>query len=82
AQGPDFLFFNVNDWPLGGVIKPLAQIYYEVEEFIQEFIEKLKKMIPEEVWALIATLESLAADAVERSVLLSEISAILTDVQN
>jgi hypothetical protein len=82
AQGADFLFFNVNDWPSGGAIKPLAKVYYEVEEFIQEFVEKLKKMIPEEVWTLISTLESLAANAVERSVLLSEISSILTDVQN
>lgn len=80
AQGPDFLFFNVNDW--GGGIKPLAQVYYEVEEFMEEFIQQIKDLIPDEVWALISTLETLAADAVERSVLLSEISSILSDVQN
>lgn len=82
AQGPDFLFFNMADWPLGGVLKPLAQVYWEVEEFMEEFKEKLKSLIPDEVWALISTLETLADDAVERSALLSEISELLTDVQN
>lgn len=82
AQGPDFLLFNTNDWPMGSVIKPLAQLYLEVEEFIEEFVEKLKALIPDEVWELISTLETLAEDAVERSALLSEISDLLNDVKN
>lgn len=82
SQGPDILFFNTNDWPLGGVIKPIAKTYIEVMDFIEEFKKKLMELIPEEVWALISTLETLAADAVERSVLLNEISGIIGDVQN
>ncbi|WP_289021571.1 zinc dependent phospholipase C family protein [Desulfobacter postgatei] len=82
TQGPDFLFFKMSDWPLGGAIKPLAQTYWEIEEFIEDFKEQLKALIPDEVWALISTLETLAEEAVERSALLSEISALLSDVQN
>lgn len=82
AQGPDFLFFNMNDWPLGAANKPVAKAYYEVEEFMEEFIQQLKALIPEGVWVLISTLETMAEDAVERSALLSEISQLLGDVQN
>lgn len=82
AQGPDYLLFNTKDWPLGSAIKPMAQLYLEVEEFIEEFIKDLKELIPEEVWKLISTLETLAADAVERSALLSEISEQLSIVKN
>jgi len=82
AQGPDFLLFNSNDWPLGGVNKTLAQLYLEVEEFMDDFVKQLKALIPDSVWQLISTLETLAEDAVERSALLSEINDILKDVQN
>lgn len=82
CQGPDFLFFNSNDWPLGGAIKPIAATYLEVMEFIDEFKKTLKELIPEEILVLVSKLESLAEDAVERSVLLSEISDLIGDVQN
>lgn len=82
CQGPDFLFFNMNDWPLGGVIKPIAETYLEVMDFIEEFKKQLKELIPDEIWALISTLETIADDAVEASALLSEISDIINVVQN
>lgn len=82
AQGPDFLLFNMNDWEASGTVKTLAQIYFEVEEFIEEFVQKLKELIPEEVWVLISTLETMEETAVERSALLSEISQCLQAVQN
>ncbi len=82
AQGPDYLLFNTNDWPMGSTIKPIAQLYIEVEEFMEEFVKSLKELIPEAVWKLITQLEGLAADAVERSALLSEISDQLEIVQS
>lgn len=82
AQGPDFLLFNMNDWPTGATGKALAQIYIEVEEFIEEFVQKLKEIIPDGVWVLISTLEAMEETAIERSALLSEISDLLKDVQN
>lgn len=82
CQGPDFLFFNSNDWPLGGGIKPLAKIYLELMSFMEDFKKALKELIPDEIWALISALETLAEDAVERSVLLTEISELITAAQN
>jgi hypothetical protein len=82
TQGPDFLFFNMSDWPLGGVAKPLAQTYLEIEEFIEDFKRQLKGLIPNEIWILISRLETLERNAVERSALLSEIRDLLADIQN
>lgn len=81
AQGPDFLFFNMSDWPMGGTIKSVAQTYWEVQKFLDDLVEKVKSMIPPELWAAIDTLEGLAEDAVERSATLNEIADLAGDVQ-
>ena len=80
AQGPDFLFFNMNDWPLGGAVKSLAETYWEVRAFLDDLVEKVKSLVPPEIWQAIDTLEALADDAVERSATLSEISQLAGDV--
>jgi hypothetical protein len=77
AQGPDFLFFNTNDWPAGGAIKSLAQTYWEVEEFIEDLVQKIKDLIPPEIWQAIDALET----AVDRSATLSEIKQLALDVK-
>lgn len=81
AQGPDFLFFNMNDWPQGGAVKTVAQVYWEVNDFLEDLVEKVKSLIPPELWQAIDTLEALADTAVERSATLSEIAALAGDVQ-
>lgn len=81
AQGPDFLFFNMNDWPAGGAVKSIAQIYWEVNDFLEELVEKVKSMIPPQLWQAIDALEAMAETAVERSATLSEIAALAGDVQ-
>ncbi|MBH1939941.1 zinc dependent phospholipase C family protein [Mobilitalea sibirica] len=60
----------------------MAKLYLEVEDFIEDFINQLKELIPDKVWVLISDLENAALTAVERSALLSEISDILNDVNN
>lgn len=82
AQGPDFLFFNMNDWPSGGVVKSLAQHYWEIQEFMEDFVVKVKELVPVELWEAIDTLETLKKDAVERSATLSEIESLCNDVKN
>jgi len=81
AQGPDFLFFNMNDWPAGGAIKTVAQVYGEVEDFLADIVEQVKAMVPQELWDAIDYLETLADTAVERSATLSEIAQLTGDVQ-
>jgi hypothetical protein len=60
SQGPDFLFFNMADWPV--VSRTLVESYLEVEEFFAELKAELKEMFPfvEEVgeWADRATASS------------------------
>ena len=60
SQGPDFLFFNMADWPV--VSRSLVEGYLEVEEFFAELKADLKDMFPfvEEVgeWADQATASS------------------------
>ncbi|MEI6577162.1 MAG: zinc dependent phospholipase C family protein [Bacteroidota bacterium] len=82
AQGPDFLFFNMSDWPMGGAIKTVAQVYGEVEEFLADVVEKIKSVVPQALWDAIAYLDTLADTAVERSATLSEIAQLTGDVQN
>lgn len=81
AQGPDFLFFNMNDWPQGGTIKTVAQTYWEIQDFIGNLADKVKKMVPDRLWQAIDTLERLEEDAVERSATLSEIKQLSDDVK-
>ncbi len=82
AQGPDYLFFNSMDWIHGGSVKPLAKAYLEIAEFMEEFKQKLKSLIPPEVWALIAELEAIVDDIEKRSVLLTQISELTAAVQD
>ncbi|AZU62559.1 zinc dependent phospholipase C family protein [Neobacillus mesonae] len=82
AVGPDFLFFNMNDWPAGGAIKPIAQVYWEIKDFMEDFKEMLLDLVPQPVMDAIDELEKVKNDVVKRSVVLSEIESLLNDTKN
>lgn len=44
CQGPDYLFFNTKDMP--GPIGEIAEFYFEVVDFIEDFKQKLLAVVP------------------------------------
>ncbi len=77
AQGPDFLFFNMNDWPLGGAVKTVAQAYWDVQNFLEGLEKKVKDAVPDFLWDCIDALDK----AADRSVALSQIELLLHDIK-
>jgi hypothetical protein len=81
CQGPDFLFFNSKDWssiPIGDAVKT----YYEVYDFIDNFKEQLKSLVPQPVIDAIEALGAAADAVVENSSTLSELQQLFTDMQS
>ncbi|MEN2283117.1 hypothetical protein AAGF08_13320 [Algoriphagus sp. SE2] len=80
CQGPDFLFFNTKDWssvPIGDAVKA----YYEVYDFLDEFKETLKSIVPQPIIDAIDALGAAADAVVENSSTLSELEQLFTDMQ-
>ncbi|GAB3219870.1 hypothetical protein J0A67_05090 [Algoriphagus aestuariicola] len=80
CQGPDFLFFNTKDWsslPIGDAVK----LYYEVYDFLDDFKESLKSLVPQPVIDAIEALGAAADAVVENSSTLSELEDLFKDMQ-
>jgi hypothetical protein len=80
CQGPDFLFFNTKDWssvPIGDAVKA----YYEIYDFLDDFKEQLKSLVPQPVIDAIEALGAAADAVVENSSTLSELEQLFTDMQ-
>lgn len=72
--GPDFLFFNIRDWPGGDHLA--SPIYTFIQ--VVETIDKLKEKIKLSLEPLIEAIESAAS----RSALLSEMAELYSDLKN
>lgn len=80
CQGPDFLFFNTQDWtnaPLGDAVK----LYFEVYDFIEDFKKSLLDLVPQPVIDAIEALGAAADAVVENSSTLSELEQLFGDMQ-
>lgn len=80
CQGPDPLFFNTKD--MNPKLREFVKMYVDVLEFMEDFKEKIKEIIPPEVLAAADALQAAWDNVEERSVLLSEIEQGLTDAKH
>ncbi len=78
CQGPDFLFFNLKD--LNPSIGKLAEYYYDVYDFIEEFKRTLLAAVPQPVLDALAAFDEAVDDVIEDSALLSEIKQTFDDL--
>jgi hypothetical protein len=74
AQGPDPLFFNLNDWPV--IPRHLVQAYLEVSNFVAEFKARLKEMFP-----FLVAIDEFLSDVASSSYTVSEIANMIDMVQ-
>ena len=80
SQGPDFLFFNTRDWhPLAGNV---ANITFEVTDFIRSFKEMLLELVPDPILDLLAALGQLGDEVIQSSSTLTEIQQLFGDLNN
>jgi hypothetical protein len=42
AQGPDFLFFKMSDWPAGQGVKNIAETYWKAKDILGIYVIKSK----------------------------------------
>lgn len=78
CQGPDFLFFNLKD--LNPSIGKLAEYYYDVYDFIEEFKRTLLAAVPQPVLDALAAFDEAVDNVIEDSALLSEIKQTFDDL--
>ena len=78
CQGPDFLFFNLKD--LNPSIGKLAEYYYDVYDFIEEFKRTLLAAVPQPVLDALAAFDEAVDDVIEDSAMLSEIKQTFDDL--
>lgn len=77
CQGPDFLFFNTQDWP-GGLSLP--KFLMNLNEMLENFENKIEKAIPPSVVSALEDVEQLANDipgVSEARIFLNEVSGLL-----
>jgi hypothetical protein len=80
AQGPDFLFFNVRDWP--PEFNWILMAIIDVADFIDGWREKLLALVPDEIIAVIDGLNLAANEAVSHSATLQWLEGSITDMRN
>ena len=78
CQGPDFLFFNLKD--LNPTIGKIAETYYDVYDFIENFKRTLLDAVPQPVLDALAAFDEAANEIIEDSALLSEIQQTFDDL--
>jgi hypothetical protein len=78
SQGPDYLFFNTKDMP--GPIGTLAEFYFEVVDFIEEFKNTLLAAVPQPVLDALAAFDEAVNEVIEDSALLSELKQTFEDL--
>lgn len=81
SQGPDILFFNMNDWPAGGTVKCVAKTYWEIQSFIRDLREKVVAMVPDEIWQAVDAVENAVEGTVEHSAALTEVTELAGDIK-
>jgi hypothetical protein len=80
CQGPDFLFFNMKDWPLGP-LGDAAALYYKVYDAIEGFEKKMKDLVPQPIIDLLDAAGYAADQVVSNSSTLSELESLFSDMQ-
>jgi hypothetical protein len=78
CQGPDYLFFNTKDMP--GPIGKIAEFYFEVTDFIEEFKETLLAVVPQPVLDALEAFDEAVNDTIQDSALLSELQQTFEDI--
>jgi len=78
CQGPDYLFFNTKDMP--GPIGTIAQFYFEVTDFIEDFKNKLLAVVPQPVLDALEAFDEAVDEVIEDSALLSELQQTFEDI--
>ena len=78
SQGPDYLFFNTKDMP--GPIGTMAEFYFEVVDFIEDFKQTLLKVVPQPVLDALEAFDEAVDEVIEDSVLLSELKQTFEDI--
>ncbi|MCM5663645.1 zinc dependent phospholipase C family protein [Galbibacter mesophilus] len=78
CQGPDFFFFNTKDMP--GPIGDIAEVYFEVTDFINNLVKELKELLPSEFWEMLEEIEETVDEITESSVFLSELEQTFGDI--
>jgi Zinc dependent phospholipase C len=78
CQGPDYLFFNTKDMP--GPIGKIAEFYFEVTDFIEEFKRTLLAVVPQPVLDALEAFDEAVDEVIEDSALLSELQQTFDDI--
>lgn len=78
SQGPDYLFFNTKDMP--GPIGDIAEFYFEVVDFIEEFKKTLLAVVPQPVLDALEAFDEAVDEVIEDSALLSELQQTFDDI--
>jgi Zinc dependent phospholipase C len=78
CQGPDYLFFNTKDMP--GPIGAIAEFYFEVTDFIEEFKRTLLSVVPQPVLDALEAFDEAVDEVIEDSALLSELKQTFEDI--
>lgn len=78
CQGPDYLFFNTKDMP--GPIGTIAEFYFEVVDFIEDFKNKLLAVVPQPVLDALEAFDEAVDEVIEDSALLSELQQTFEDI--
>lgn len=78
CQGPDYLFFNTKDMP--GPIGTIAEFYFEVTDFIEDFKNKLLAVVPQPVLDALESFDEAVNEVIEDSALLSELQQTFEDI--
>ena len=78
SQGPDYLFFNTKDMP--GPIGNIAEFYFEVVDFIEDFKQKLLAVVPQPVLDALEAFSEEVDEIIEDSALLSELQQTFNDI--
>lgn len=78
CQGPDYLFFNTKDMP--GPIGKIAEFYFEVTDFIEEFKQTLLAVVPQPVLDALEAFDEAVDAVITDSALLSELQQTFDDI--
>ena len=78
SQGPDYLFFNTKDMP--GPIGDIAEFYFEVVDFIEDFKQTLLKVVPQPVLDALEAFDEAVDEIIQDSALLSELQQTFEDI--
>lgn len=79
CQGPDFLFFNTKDMP--SPLHDLVTAYFKVTDFIEDFKNDMKKLVPQPVLDALAALDEAANAVISSSSTLTELEQLFGDMK-